>query len=416
MIENIKEKTYNALRWSERYTKTDMIYLAKGGFWLTLGQIISSLLAFGLSIIYANFLSKETYGVYKYILSISAILGSFTLTGMSVAITNSVAKGFDGILKSGFLTNLKWSLFLFLAAIFASIYYFINENNVLATSLLVMGFLLPLIQSAALYSDFLIGKKKFNTLSKYGIITSVVNAFVVGSAAFLSDNPLVIIVLFFLSNTIITLFFYRKTINNFVSNNKIEAGSIEFGKHLSFMSILSKAISNLDMILIFHYFGAAKLAIYAFAIALPNQLKFIRKGLRTLALPKISEKSIIEIKKIVPGKAVRMFFFIIPIVLAYILSAPYIFKYIFPQYIDSVVYSQIFSLSILFYPTLLINQALIASMKQKYLYITNLSTPIINIILFLLLIPQYEIFGAVYAILLSKIINTFILIYLFKKI
>ena len=37
MFKNFKDKTYNLLRWSEKYTKTDMVYLAQGSFWLSLG-------------------------------------------------------------------------------------------------------------------------------------------------------------------------------------------------------------------------------------------------------------------------------------------------------------------------------------------------------------------------------------------
>ena len=82
-MEKIKIKAYNLLRWSEKWTKTDMIYLARGGFWLTLGQVISSLSAFLLAIAFANLLPKETYGEYKYILSIASILAIPTLTGMA---------------------------------------------------------------------------------------------------------------------------------------------------------------------------------------------------------------------------------------------------------------------------------------------------------------------------------------------
>ena len=69
MINFIKEKIYKLLRKSEKWTHTDMIYLAKGGFWLTLGQIISSVSSFALAVAFANFLPKEVYGNYKYIIS-----------------------------------------------------------------------------------------------------------------------------------------------------------------------------------------------------------------------------------------------------------------------------------------------------------------------------------------------------------
>jgi hypothetical protein len=40
MIEKIKNKIYNLLRWSEKYTKTDMVYPVRVA-WLTLSQSIS---------------------------------------------------------------------------------------------------------------------------------------------------------------------------------------------------------------------------------------------------------------------------------------------------------------------------------------------------------------------------------------
>ena len=65
----IKEKIFNLLHWSQKYTGTDMVYLATGGFWLISGQIFYSATAFLLSIAFANLWSKETYGIYTYIIS-----------------------------------------------------------------------------------------------------------------------------------------------------------------------------------------------------------------------------------------------------------------------------------------------------------------------------------------------------------
>ena len=43
----------------------DMTYLAKSGSWLVSGQIISSISAFLLSVIFANLLDKQSFGTYQ---------------------------------------------------------------------------------------------------------------------------------------------------------------------------------------------------------------------------------------------------------------------------------------------------------------------------------------------------------------
>ena len=63
-MQKLKQKIYRLLRWSERWTRTDMVYFTKGGFWLSLGQIFGSLAGLVLALIYANFLPKTTFGIY----------------------------------------------------------------------------------------------------------------------------------------------------------------------------------------------------------------------------------------------------------------------------------------------------------------------------------------------------------------
>ena len=95
-MRNIRYKVKELLLRSEKYTKTDMLYLARGGFWLTLGQGLGIIAGLLLVIGFANLLPKEVYGNYKFILSLGGIIGAFTLTGMSIAVTQAVARGFEG--------------------------------------------------------------------------------------------------------------------------------------------------------------------------------------------------------------------------------------------------------------------------------------------------------------------------------
>ena len=52
---------------------------------------------------------KNTYGNYKYVLSLVGILGAFSLSGINTAVIQSVAQGYEGALAQGFRLNLKYS-------------------------------------------------------------------------------------------------------------------------------------------------------------------------------------------------------------------------------------------------------------------------------------------------------------------
>ena len=128
----IKQKLYNLLRRSEKYTKTDMVYLFKGGSWLTLGNIISSVSALLLTIAFANLITKETFGSYKYILSFVGILSIPTLFGMGTAVVRAVARGHEGSLISALKMKIRWGFWGSLIGILLSGYYYFQGNGILA--------------------------------------------------------------------------------------------------------------------------------------------------------------------------------------------------------------------------------------------------------------------------------------------
>src|SRR3989344_764495 len=159
MYHRFKLFGYRWLKRSEKITKTDMIYLAKGHFWLIVGQILSSISAFLLSIAFANLLPKEIYGSYKYVLSIAGVLSVFTLTGMSAAISQAAARGYEGGLIKALKTKIKFGLLGSVGSLGVSLYYYLNAKTELAVAFLIVAAFIPLMDSFALYSAYLHGKK-----------------------------------------------------------------------------------------------------------------------------------------------------------------------------------------------------------------------------------------------------------------
>ncbi|MBI2627398.1 oligosaccharide flippase family protein [Candidatus Nomurabacteria bacterium] len=126
---NLKNGIYGLLRLTQKYTGTDNVYLARGGFWLGSGQMFSMAVAFLSAVAFANLLNPEIYGKYKYILSLAELLEISALVGMGAAVTQAVARNIEGSFYTAFKTKLKWALLGSLGALAGAIYYWMKGNQ-----------------------------------------------------------------------------------------------------------------------------------------------------------------------------------------------------------------------------------------------------------------------------------------------
>jgi O-antigen/teichoic acid export membrane protein len=376
----LRSKLYALLRWSEKYTKTDMVYLASGGFWLSLSTFATAAATFGLSIAFANFISPESYGVYKYILSLAAVFGAFTLTGLETAVVQATSQGREGVLREAFKVNLLWSIPMAVAATVAAIYYGINGNLPLSIGLLCIAFIQPVITSAAFAGAFVNGKKLFRINAVYYAARTIVPAIALLGSMLLTDNPLALISVNFAANLLVALVMYFQTVRRQKPNTLHDASDISYAKHLSWMGIFSNVADNVDKILTFQLLGAAPLAIYSFSLALPSQSKLFTKSLANLMLPKFAERPEEELRAGMEAKMFRFFLLWLVAAAAYIIIAPYIFRFIFPRYIEAVFLSQIYAVSLLAGVVAPINIFLLAKRKIRAQYAQNILIGIFQIV------------------------------------
>lgn len=412
----LKQKIYNLLRWSQKYTQTDMVYLAKGGFWLTLGQIISSAAGFLLAIAFANLLPKETYGTYRYVLSLGSILAIPTLSGINTAIVRAVARGYEGSFIPALKTKLRWGILGGLAGLGLAGYYFFQGNTTLTICFLIIAAFLPLMSSFTIYESFWGGKKRFDIQSKYRITTEIFALLALLITLFLTRNLFLILLAYFVSWTFFRFLFLQLTLKKSPPNKKQDPETIPYGKHLTLMSVIGTVAGHLDKILLWHFLGAVPLAIYAFATLPPMQIKEVLKSIGGLALPKFSQRSKQELKNTVRKKVLKLFLLVIPIIVLYIIFAPLVYKIFFPQYLDSVIYSQVYIIFLLAaIPGMLLGTSLLAQMRKKELYILRTALPLIQILLLIILLPLYGIWGAIFALLITNFSSFGLLLFLFKK-
>ena len=411
----MKKHIHNILKKGEKIFKTDLIYLAKGGAWLTFAQMIATFSGLFVTVVFANLLTEETFGTYKFVLSLSGVVAIFSLTGMGSAITRAVSRGNEGILKQALKLSLKWSLLMIVISLGLALYYFLQGNNILALSMVFVSIFAPLIQSFSLYISFINGKKDFKTRSFFNLSFSIIPTTILITTVLITQDPLIIIFMFFLSRAFIHIVHYYITVKKYKPNTKEDKCSIGYGKHLSFMNILGGLAFQLDKILVFHYLGAAQLALYAIALAPPQQLRYLNKMIGTMSLPRFSQRAVGTLQKNMARKALLLLGLTSIVVVLYILSAPFIYALFFPKYIDAVIYSQVFSLIMLFFPSVLFQQALIAHMQKKQLYILQTFIPILKILLLLFLLPLFGIWGALASMFCTETLRLVLVIYFFRS-
>lgn len=411
---NILNKESYVGKFLEKHLQTDMAYLTKGSFWLNLNFLISSLLAFLLYIVMAKILPKETYGLYQYVLSLATIFSAFSLTGMGSAITQSVARGNEGDFTRSLLPQLKWSLISSCLALITGIYYLYQGNKFLFVSLIIMAVSLPFINSTNTYIAFFTGKREFKKIFTYSSIFNIIYTIVIIITIFITKNPINIVLSYFLISAGINTTLYIRTLKKNKPNQLFDKDTTSYAKHLSFMNIIGILVGKIDSIIVFQYLGAVNLAIYTFAKIIPEKIGGLLKSFGIIAFPKFAEKNIIDIRNGIIKKTYVFIGFALIFSVLYIFTAPTIFKVFFPNYIESVGYSQLFSLTLITSAASLPVYALISQKLKKKLYILNTLSPLIQLLIMLIMVYFWGIWGLIISKIISGLIQIFVATYLVK--
>ena len=412
-LQTLKQHTYKLLKWSEKWTKTDMIYLARGGFWLTLGQVISSLSAFLLAIAFANFLPKETYGEYKYILSIASILAIPTLTGMGTAVTQAVARGYDGVVMPAMKEKIKWGTLSAVASVGLAGYYWMNGNSTLTFAFLICAVFLPFMDAFELWGPYLNGKRNFKALSKFGYYKKIIYTIFIILVILITKEILLLVAAFFIINTLLNYIILKKSIPS-TSTPKGITQILRYGKILSLSNVVSIVAIHIDKIFLFHFFGARELAIYAFALAIPDQIKTVIQNIKPLMLPKFALNTTEELGSSIKQKSVLFLLVTAVIVVLYVSFSKLIYITFFPEYAESIFYSNLYSLTIISAALLYLPITALQSQQQgRTILYYSITISSISIIVMYFGVYFFSLLGLIVAKVITTFLGTFVAFLIF---
>jgi O-antigen/teichoic acid export membrane protein len=398
MFRRFQDKVIQLLRWSEKYTGTDMVYLAHGSFWLSGSSVITGAVSFGLALAFANLFSPHEYGTYKYALTLFGIFAITSLRGMDEAVTQAVSRGKDGTVVMGLAAKIRYGLIGSLGALFVATYYFYYGNTIVAWCMIVAAIFVPLMEPLGIFNAVLVGKRDFRLSSLLGIAGQIFSATALALALFISDNAIIIFIAYTTTWSLSRWLSLRYTLRKYPPNKEIEPGALSFALHNGLVGAVGILLSSLDSILVYHYLGAAELALYTFALAPVTQARALLNTPTALATPKLASQSTAVVGKVLKRRTIILFFIGIALTLGYcILAYPFYYLF-FPNYIDAVPFSLVFSLTILMQVTTALLSSVVASrvtlIPKKLLYLWNLPS-IVTALCAIFLIQHYGLWGAV---------------------
>ncbi len=384
----------------------DAHYFLKGGFWLSLTQVITILAGLATTSLFAHYLSETEYGIYRYLLGLAILFSSLSLTGLGQSILQTAAKKYYGFYKETLVLNLKYSLGIAVLSTAGGIYYILNHNLTLALGCFLIALFQPFITGYQNTTVFLQGSRRFKastvaTTSKIIFIsaTSIV-------ALLLTKNILVLVAVYLASSALINFLlhlWYRPKATT-PTPEAVTTQYLSFAKHTSVRNTVATVSNRLDTVLIFTQLGAAELAIYTIATTIPEQIKGSFKNLTSLLLPKYANHENFDIvKKSVPKRSLQLFFILLAITVLYIFIAPYLYQLLFPKYEEAVFYSQLLALSFVTFVLYIPLSIIQTKTAEKELHEITLYGSIFQVVSIVLCIHFFGLIGAIIAKILYRV-------------
>ena len=317
---------------------TDTSHLARGSFWLAIGSGVGMLVGFFLSMAYARYLSKEMYGDYRYILSIISMAGILALPGLGLAMTRSIARGLEGTFVSTSKIMFRSSFAISMVSIGMALFFFSRGTTQLAWGFLTASLLVPFVEGLGNWKGYLNGKQEFKKKTLFNIFIQIFYGICMIVAIFsiyifrLSSTVSVILLVgtYLTTHALPNVLFQRHVRKRIPPNAPEDSEAIRYGIHLSLADIPAAIATYIDSVLLYHFLGPSALAIYSFAIVLPEQLKAVLTNAVTVSFSKLSAhtEDAVKAKRLqtIPVRALKASLISGILILSYILAAPFLYK------------------------------------------------------------------------------------------
>ena len=402
--------------------------LAKGGTLVIFGMVISKILTYFYNIVLARSLGPGDYGLITLGLSVIGLITSLAILGLPQGIIIYIAsykskednKSINSVISSSLAISLILAIVLtVISFIFAEkIAVNIFHNSDLILVLKIFSFLIPLEVLVTHLESFV---KGFRRIKYFVLVRQIIeNSIKFGLTAlalFLGFKVAgvvgVIIITSFISCILLLFFLYKKIFKfSIVKPDKIKM-LLTFSLPLLLGQILITFTGWMDTLFLGYLKTTTDVGIYNIALSTSNLISVIPHAFFVLFLPMIIElytKSQ-NITNLYHTVAKWIFFINLPILAILLIFPKQIITILFGSaYESGFLVLAILSISfIIFNYSLTSREVLLMLKKTKLIFLNTIVVFALNLILNLILIPKYGIYGAAIATGISYIIHAILI-------
>jgi len=362
-----------------------------------------------------RFLTIGQYGTLKLILSWLTVLGFFSLGGFLFVIKKAAAQRNFFFFKTA--SKLRFIFSWVGSLVFLILGFYFDPN--LKPFALMLAFFFPFHAGLNAGETFLLGARKFNKHTILGVSTALaVSVSQVLASALFQDVAYVIfftLVATSLINLGVTLRI-SKGIKQKVNKEK-KRSLTKYGFQLTGIGIIPNISSKIQFIILGTLASPEILAIYAIAQAFPEKIKTLFKNALSpysIYLGSVEKDRSVRIVR----KAMLLLFLVgLGITIFSIIILPFAIEIIFgQQYLDSIIYALLLVAIALATPVNLMITSIATYHEYKKFYAKI--TTVVNtslIILYLLLIPLFQIYGIILTKIIVQLIRTTMTLVWFYK-
>jgi O-antigen/teichoic acid export membrane protein len=259
--------------------------------WTYVGQLAAGVLTLVVSIFMAHTLDKNTYGSYKYILSLLALASAFSLTGLRVSVNRAAALFYKHTIATASKLYIRYISITVIIVLAIGLYYLYAGNIIFGSTVLLAGALSILTGKYSFYPMYLNGVGQFKTTTLYTFYGDVVTSATLLAVILLFPSIPALVIGYYVASFAVAYVFQKRVANaleSHVSEPERDAEILSQAKHQSVANVFSLFVSQIDKLIVFQYIGAIELAIYSFAIAVPDFIKSFVKLISTLFFPALT--------------------------------------------------------------------------------------------------------------------------------